>query len=182
LKITLHDQLKFLSPAEGHQVKYFIEPIIVALNYIEVHHRYSSISMTGISGGAWTTTLAAAIDNRIINSFPVAGSYPIFLRSNSGCDWGDYEQTLPELYTKVNYLDLYILGAYGKQRKQLQILNQFDNCCFAGIRWKTYKDVVRSHIQHLGAGAFDIYMDSSHKKHMISPLAINLIIDEIERE
>ncbi len=106
LKLAQHDHMKFLTPESGHPIKYFIEPVIIALNYINQSLDYSSISMVGISGGGWTTTLAAAVDTRIGYSFPVAGSYPIYLRSNSQRDWGDYEQNAPELYKKVNYLVL----------------------------------------------------------------------------
>jgi hypothetical protein len=142
LKLTFHDHMKFLSPVNGHSVKYFIEPVAIVLNYLKKNYDYSSISMVGLSGGGWTTTLAAAIDTRIDKSFPVAGSYPIYLRSNSSRDWGrgDYEQTVPEIYNTVNYLELYILGSHGANRKQLQIINQYDSCCFAGTKWETYKD------------------------------------------
>ncbi|MGV9170928.1 MAG: hypothetical protein ACOC38_13460, partial [Promethearchaeia archaeon] len=182
LKLAKHDHMKFLSPESGHPIKYFIEPVIIALNYINQNFDYSSISMVGISGGGWSTTLAAAVDTRIGYSFPVAGSYPIYLRSNSERDWGDYEQNAPELYKKVNYLELYILGSHGDNRKQIQIINQFDSCCFAGVKWKTYKDVVRKRVHQLGSGEFDLFMDSSHQEHLISDMAMSRILDELKSE
>ncbi|MFH1744058.1 MAG: hypothetical protein ABIH23_34070, partial [bacterium] len=112
-KLTSHDHIKFLTSANGHPIRYFLDPIVIALNYVEKNYDYERISMVGISGGGWTTTLAAAVDTRIQMSFPVAGTYPIYLRSESGRDWGDWEQTEPEFYTTANYLELYILGAYG---------------------------------------------------------------------
>lgn len=75
--------------------------------------------MMGLSGGGWTTVLYAALDPRIMRSYPVAGSWPIYLRFASPRDWGDYEETIPELYKTVNYLEMYILGSYGEGRKQL---------------------------------------------------------------
>lgn len=179
LKLTHHDQMKFLAPKTGHAVKYFIEPVIVTLNYLTATLGHSSVAMIGISGGGWTTTLAAAIDPRIKISFPVAGSYPIYLRSNSQNDWGDYEQTVPDVYKTANYLELYILGSYGIGRKQLQIFNYYDSCCFAGKRWMTYKDSVEEVIQKLGAGKFEIFSDTSHKEHIISRTAMNRILDEL---
>jgi len=179
LKLLKHDQLKFLTPEYGHPVKYLIEPVVTALNYLDSEFDYSSVAMVGISGGGWTTTLAAALDTRIGKSFPVAGSYPIYLRSNSPRDWGDYEQNVPKLYSTVNHLELYILGAHGTDRKQLQIINQYDSCCFAGIKWETYKDVVRTRTRQLGAGEYDLFLDDSHKEHLVSPLAMKQILNEL---
>ena len=150
------------------------------LNHLESNVNYSSVSMVGISGGGWTTTLAAAVDTRIEKSFPVAGSYPLYLRSNSPRDWGDYEQNVPQLYKTVNYLELYILGSYGENRKQLQVINQFDPCCFAGTKWQTYKDIVRALTHELGAGEYDLFLDDSHRAHIISPLAMKRILAELE--
>jgi hypothetical protein len=171
--------MKFLLPENGHPVKYFVEPVVIVLNYLEKNFHYSSVSMVGISGGGWTTTLAAAIDTRIKKSFPVAGSYPIYLRSNSMRDWGDYEQTVPEIYRTVNYLELYMLGSYGIHRKQLQVINQYDACCFAGTKWETYKDIVRERVHRLGTGEFDLFLDATHREHLISVAATSRILDEL---
>lgn len=179
LKIRTHDHMKFLQPKTGHPIKYFIEPVLIALNYFENNFNYSDVSMVGISGGGWTTTLAAALDTRIQKSFPVAGSYPIYLRSTFEGDWGDYEQTTPEVYKTVNYLELYILGSYGFDRKQLQVINQYDSCCFSGTKWRTYEGIVREHVHELGAGEFDLFLDSSHKGHVISEATMKRILDEL---
>ena len=182
LKMTRHSHMKFLIPENGHPIKYFIEPIVSVLNHLNNSYDYSSVSMIGISGGGWTTTLAAAVDTRISYSFPVAGSYPIYLRSNSQRDWGDYEQNAPELYMTVNYLELYILGSHGANRKQLQIINQYDSCCFAGLKWQTYKDIVKNRVHLLGEGEYDLLMDDSHQEHLISDMAMRRILDELGSE
>jgi hypothetical protein len=179
LKLIAHDNMKYLQPVNGHPIKYFVEPVVVALNYIKKNYRYSSVSMVGISAGGWTATMAAAVDPRIEKSFPVAGSYPVYLMSDSPRDWDDYEQTVPELYKTVNHLDLYILGSYGPNRKQLQILNQFDPCCFAGVKSETYKDIVRDRVRKLGAGEYDLFLDASHKGHQISAVAMKRILEEL---
>lgn len=181
-KLESHEHLKLLSPRSGHPIKLFLEPVVVALNYLESGFDYPSVSMVGLSGGGWTTTLAAAIDPRIDRSFPVAGSYPIYLRSNSARDWGDYEQTAPEVYKTVNYLELYLLGAQGPGRKQLQVINQFDACCFAGTKWDTYKDVVSARVRELGPGEFDLFLDASHWSHDISEVAMSRILAEMNGE
>ena len=110
-------------------LRYFLEPEIVSLNYLLQKENYENVNMVGLSGGGWTTNLLAAIDERIKYSFSVAGSMPLYYRS--GGSMGDIEQFLPELYRDIaGYPDLYVLGAYGKGRKQVQILNRNDDCCF----------------------------------------------------
>lgn len=181
LKLTTHDHMKYLAPENGHPIKYFVEPVVIVLNYLKSNFDYARVSMVGFSAGGWVATLAAAADTRIIKSFPIAGSYPIYLRSNSQRDWDDYEQTVPELYRTVNYLELYVLGATGSGRKQLQILNQYDACCFGGTKSETYKDIVKARVHDLGAGEFDVFLDASHREHAVSSATMNRILDELSR-
>ncbi len=180
IKLTSHDQLKLLPTIDGSPIKYLIEPVIVTLNYVKKHIGHTHLSMLGISGGGWTATLAAAADQRIERSFSIAGSYPLYLRSNSQRDWGDYEQTSPEIYASVNYLELYVLAGVGENRKHLQIINQYDTCCFAGIKWNTYKEAVKTKVQELGSGGYDLFMDSSHKSHKISKIVMEKILMDLE--
>jgi hypothetical protein len=177
IRLVNHDQMLFLDPEEGHPIKYFIEPVLMVLNYLEKNYEYYSVSMVGFSGGGWTTTLVAALDSRVEKSFSVAGSYPIFLRSSN--DFGGLIQDYHELYKTVNYLELYILASYGAGRKHRQIINKYDPCCFAGIKWKTYKDIVRARVDQLGEGQYDLFFDESHREHKISPLAIKQILKEL---
>ncbi|MFH1282169.1 MAG: hypothetical protein ABII27_00715 [bacterium] len=173
-KLETHGHMKLLD----HPVRFFVEPVAVVLNYIDDEYKYDSISMIGISGGGWTTTLYSAIDPRITNSYPVAGSCPIYLRSQAPNDWGDYEQTIPELYKIANYLELYILGSLGGGRKQLQILNRYDKH-FGGLKCKTYEEQVKSAVKDLGDGEFDLYLDESHTGHKISKHALEVISENL---
>ena len=174
-----HDVLQFLQAEEFSPIKFFLEPIAVSLNYVEKAFNFRSISMIGLSGGGWTTTLYAAIDPRISKSYPVAGTLPIYLRSLNPNDFGDYEQMMPELYRIANYLELYILGSYGKGRKQFQILNKYDNCCFAGDGYKTYEEEIRKLLFRVKKGEFAVYLDDSHKEHKISEKALQVIISDL---
>jgi hypothetical protein len=177
--LTSHQRMSFLLPKKGHPIKYFIEPVVTTLNYLEDKLNYSSVSMVGLSGGGWTTTLAAAVDTRITKSFPVAGSYPIYIQSRLEEDGYTYEYMVPELYSIANYLELYILGAYGLDRKQLQILNRYDPCCFAGIESETYKYIVKKRVYQLGVGEYDLFLDDSHRQHMISEVSMGRILNEL---
>ena len=178
LKMTDHEKMKFLQPDSGHPVKYFVEPVVEVINYLESNFKYKDIAMIGISGGGWTTTLVSALDSRIKYNFPVAGTYPIYLRSER--DWGDWEQTIPELLHNSNYLEMYILGAYGKGRKQIQIINKYDACCFAGTKWKTYYSEVSNRVKDLNNGNWDLWLDDTHKEHKISEYILEKILNEME--
>jgi pimeloyl-ACP methyl ester carboxylesterase len=180
--IHSHDQMAYLQPPQGNPIKYFLEPVAVVLNYAK-KFKYQRTIMVGISGGGWTTTLCAAIDPRIVHSFPTAGSLPNYLRardiSKSGT-LGDYEQQDPGLYRTANYLELYIMGAAGEGRRQLQILNEFDACCFRGTGFKTYKDIIKNILKNLGSGSFDVFLDSTHRLHQISPRALKIIFEDLK--
>ncbi|HEY2881721.1 MAG TPA: hypothetical protein VGJ15_04795 [Pirellulales bacterium] len=175
LKLTSHDQMKLLDPKVGHPVKFFIEPVVGFLNYA-AQLGYQQISMLGMSGGGWTTIVAAAVETRIKTSMHVAGAYPMFLRVGRD-DWGDWEQTVPEFYREANYLELFILGAHGPGRMQCQIVNRYDPTCFAGDGWKTYAVNVQEHVAALGEGVWDIFVDESHFEHIVSDLALRKFLE-----
>jgi hypothetical protein len=179
-----HDQMRYLEPLmeQGNPIKLFLEPVVVALNYADLLGIYERYHMVGLSGGGWTTTLYAALDPRIAHSYPVAGTLPNYLRDGALGDWGDYEQNDPALYSIADYLDLYIMGASGEGRGQLQILNQYDECCFAGIRYTLYEDAVAEVVSGLGAGTFRVFLDSSHYQHSISLIALDEIVHDMAGE
>ncbi len=179
-QLRMHQQLAFLEPDAGHPIRYFLEPVIVIINHLKALAPEADIAMFGISGGGWTTTLAAAVDPRIRQSFPVAGSYPLFLRTAPGQDWGDYEQNEPSLYRVANYLELYVLGAHGTGRQQRQLLNGKDPCCFSGDGWSTYADIVSQHVRTLGPGRFEVSAEPDHDQHTISATAMQLILDDLQ--
>lgn len=174
-----HNHFQFLEADDIKPVKFFVEPIAKSLNYIEDNYNYESFHMLGISGGGWATVLYPAIDTRINQSYSVAGSYPLFIQSGFK-KLGDYETNLPELYNRANYLELYIMAGYGDNRKFIQIFNEFDPCCWSGDYFKVYEDEVKNVMDKLNYGKFDIWLDSTHKEHIISPYALELILESME--
>jgi hypothetical protein len=178
MRLKSHAQLAYLDAP----LRFFAEPVVVALNYAERHYRYDSVAMAGLSGGGWTTTLCAALDTRIARSYPVAGSVPEVLRGR-WLDWGDFEQQSPELARAANALELYVLGAHGPGRRQMQVLNQFDNCCFYGLRHPFYEPHVRDRLAALGGGGdFSVLLDTTHRQHMLSDFALAEIARDLERD
>ena len=177
----------------GNALKFFVEPVIVSLNYLS-QWNYSDFSMLGLSGGGWTTNLAAAIDMRIKLSLPVTGGVPMYLRAESYNH--DLEQYVAQFYGSsqppvtgvAGYLDLYLLGSRGPGRRQIQILNRRDNCCFgegqhqASVLGVGYEAALRTYEARLNTfaplvkGSFEVVIDEVAAYHTISDYAINAVI------
>ena len=181
IKFTNHKHLQFLESSEFSPVKFFIEPIGVSLNYLDQNFDFDSYYMMGISGGGWTTVLYSAIDDRISQSYSIAGTFPIFMRSDSK-NIGDYEQIIPELYAIVNYLELYILNSYGDNRIHVQIFNNNDPCCFSGNISGIYDHEINERLIKLDKGNFFLYIDDTHNEHKISEYSKNLISEHMDNK
>jgi hypothetical protein len=188
-----HDAMFQMTNVTGSPIKFFLEPTAVSLNHLKTRSRagrfpsYRTFHMVGLSGGGWTTTVYAAIDPTIQCSFPVAGTIPLYLRA--GGSIGDREQFEGTFYRIAGYPDLYILGTDGRGRKQVQILNRRDDCCFGqaqhdekatGLAYadamRTYERQVQAALAGLGRGSFRLEIDETAPSHMISHHAIEKAI------
>ena len=178
MKLISHKKLRLLEANNFNPMKLFLEPIQINLNFLDKEYNFKQYSMIGLSGGGWTTVVYSAIDERISDSFSVGGSIPFYLRVDSR-DMGDYEQTNIELYKNVNYLELYVLSAYGDGRQHVQIFNKNDPCCYSGNGYETYEFVIKDKILQLGKGDFQIFIDDTHNEHKISEYVMSLIHEQI---
>jgi polygalacturonase len=171
-------------------LRFFLEPTIVSLNYALKQNNYQNVNMVGLSGGGWTTNLIAAIDDRIKYSFNIAGSMPLYYRY--GSSMGDIEQYLPQLYRDIaGYPDLYILGSFGNGRKQVQILNRNDDCCFGNKQHdpdrdydadlRTFEQSVKERLIALEAkDHYYLVIDETAPNHQISGYTLkNVILKEL---
>ncbi|PWU16797.1 MAG: hypothetical protein C5B50_12685 [Verrucomicrobia bacterium] len=185
----------------GSPIKYFLEPTAISLNYLKASDRatadqfprYKAFHMVGLSGGGWTTTIYAALDPTIRFSFPVAGTIPLYLRS--GGSIGDREQFEPSFYRLAGYPDLYVLGAAGQHRKQVQILVRRDDCCFGAAQhdrqatrlpyadaMREYEARVQAALKQIGDGSFRLEIDEKAPRHMISHSAIqDVLLRELKK-
>jgi len=157
-KTTLNDNHWWFLQWEqkgDHPLRYFIEPVVLAANYATDRLKYQSIYMAGLSGGGWSTTFAPAVDKRIKGSFPIAGSVPCAMRNPTGrvpgqlwtgSDAEDYEQSCQpsdhpvrggddnpgrSAFASCNYTCMYLLAGLEPSRFQVQILHEYDSCCFS---------------------------------------------------
>ena len=178
IELNSHNQLRLLEANNFNPMKLFLDPIQINLNFLNKEYNFERYSMLGLSGGGWTTVVYSAIDDIISDSFSVAGSMPFYLRVD-GRDMGDYEQTNIELYQNVNYLELYILSAYGDGRKHVQIFNKDDPCCFSGNGYETYEFIIKDKISQLGKGNFQILIDDTHNEHKISDHTLKFVYEMI---
>lgn len=188
--ITNHNLLGTLRTTDWHPLSAFLEPTIAAINYLIWITGRPTVHMTGLSGGGWTTVLMAALDTRIVRSFPVAGSLPLDIRTTPEC--GDWEQHDDEIYALSSYEDLYIMGSVGPSRRQVQIFNQYDDTCFwfsgqggpdsntparqAAIQG--YIGPVNQRAAQLG-GTFYGWVDQGQTGHAFSDASIDLILSHL---
>ena len=180
-KLNSHDHFHLLEAKNFHPIQFFLEPVVITLNQIEKDYSFVTYSMMGLSGGGWTTIVVSAVDDRISESYSIAGSFPIWLRSDSR-DYGDYEQTIPEFYQIANYEELYFLSAYGDNRRLVLFYNEFDPCCFSCELYNKFPfgDIVKTKISKFNKGNFDVIVDYGQTEHMISESILGKITEYIQ--
>ena len=84
-------------------------------------------------------------------------------------------------YALAHYLELYVLGTYGDTRRQIQVLNRYDPCCFGDTEYVLYEEQVRQTAQRVGNGSFSVFLDETHREHKISEAALDVILNDLER-
>ena len=161
-------------------VRRVMGPISATIDYLAKHRKPAGIAMIGFSAGGWATAMTAAMDSRIKASYTVgAPIYPIDLR--------DPKSGSPDISVKkeildvAGYPDLFILGAMGRDnrpRRQLQIFNRYDRCCWRNRTALLYANAVTNAAKRLG-GVFAVRIDESHARHKISRQAMEWILTDL---
>jgi dienelactone hydrolase len=110
------------------------------------------VGVTGLSGGGWQTIVISSLDERVTLSVPVAGYTG--MRARVECllpnDVGDLEQCPVDLTTVIDYQTMTALIA---PHPMLQIMNEYDDCCFATPRTRpVIYDALRPTWEAFGAG------------------------------
>lgn len=152
------DALEVLHTRTFSAIGYYATPVIVALNHVLSEQTFERVGMTGFSGGGWVSVLVAALDPRIQFSYPVAGTAPeAVFAAEPG--WGDWIQRESRLYEIANYPELYVMGAAGAGRRQLQVFNLRDECCFRGRNAEAYTPAVAERALALGGSFASLIRD-----------------------
>jgi hypothetical protein len=176
-----HDELGKIKPANGSPLRYFVDPVVVALDHLTASRGYSRIAMAGLSGGGWTTTLVAAFEPRITHSYSVAGTLPNYLRK--GGDLGDWEQTgATELWDQIDYLDLYLMGVAERSRRATHFWLRHDTCCFKADLASEFAGPLRRHARENGFGPLYFFADTDHVGHDVSEVIADRILADLKAD
>lgn len=181
-------------------LRFFLEPIIQTINELTIEiPTQEQVLMIGLSGGGWTTHLVSAVETRIDVSLPVAGAFPMYARAFSPGSLGDAEQTYPPIFGETDksgdgipetatgiasWLEVFALGGIApkkttggtRPRKQIQILNLYDSCCFHGEAYKSYAPALSARVEPLAHSHWSVFIDDSHRDHLISSHAIKQVL------
>ena len=171
---------RFFEPLDAAGVawmRFFVEPVVRAVNYALGELGYDRVAMTGLSGGGWTTTLAGALDERIGLAMPVAGSLPCDFHHTA---W-DFEQWCDNKWAMVaNYTALYVFGGLEPNKTMVQINHEQDPCCFHGCsrheRIRAYNAFVRGQIG--GRFATCVTTGNAHEVNVRDRVVIGSLLDK----
>lgn len=182
----------------GAVFRFFLEPVVQSINYFQnLPGNSGDVSMIGLSGGAWTTHMAAALDTRIKLSVPVAGSAPLYITN-----WyydnvhhnpliRDSEQVYFPLYSEdiaadgsgggvATWMECYALGGYGDDRRQIMVLNENEPSTLFPHTYPSeieYKDIVSGVVaDDLGKGQWEQRVEEGQTEHKISSWTIENVI------
>tara|TARA_B110001452_G_scaffold103513_1_gene85912 strand:- start:297 stop:3341 length:3045 start_codon:yes stop_codon:yes gene_type:complete len=114
-----------------HTLRFFIEPTYLTVTHaLELGYRH--VHLMGKSGGAWTATVAAAVDPRVSATLTVSGTLPWFIKERGRSDFEQKKQRRnPNWYlSQVNFTTIYLLAALEPRRGFVQVLHERDTCCF----------------------------------------------------
>ncbi|HXC50250.1 MAG TPA: hypothetical protein VN634_05145 [Candidatus Limnocylindrales bacterium] len=195
-----HDELfsKVEPVLRAGTMRFFLEPVAQTVNELLADYPDpDQLLMIGLSGGGWATHLCAAVDPRIDVSIAVAGALPLYARPFSPGSSGDSEQEYRPIFGEedsnndgfldratgiASWLEVFALGGIprtgGRPRKQIQVLNRFDSCCFNGDVYKTYAEPLEQLTGAINHGDWSIFIDDTHRDHVISPHVLKDVLSK----
>lgn len=146
----------------------FLHSQVTGINYLEANFTVSSLAAVGLSGGAWTISMHAAIDTRIDKSVAFRGFRP---RSSKYFPWiesthePDFEQgganglqvkcgpRVYQFFTDHPQLEIMAMCTDGG-RLHGTCTHVNDNARFGGWSWKAWKDGLKTKANELGGRYF----------------------------
>ncbi len=169
-----HDLPSFVD----NPLRFWFEPAVASMNYAVATGGFQHVYMLGFSMGGWMTQILSAMAPQIERSYSIAGGYPLYLRSQES-----NELPPPVLYgplvRAVNYLDMYVLATDRPGRRQIQIFNRYDRCCYRNVKGLLYEGPVREAVARIGGGYFDVDIDETHADHKISERSMEYVLKDM---
>ncbi|MBK1664583.1 alpha/beta hydrolase [Rhodospirillum rubrum] len=156
----------------------YLLPMVAGLNQAMEDLGVGQADLGGISAGGWVTVVTAAMDERIRRSYPMAGAYPLYLQQLDHHPPTE-EQYYPPLVQAADYLELFVLGAVGRGRGQVQFFGQYDRCCQNNRLSELYAPAVRAAVDRLG-GFFYTHINDKSPDHRINEDYIALILGDLD--
>ena len=173
-----HNWFALLDRPRESALAYFFNHISRAIDFLGP--RYPTVHMVGRSGGGWATTIYAALDWRILRSVSIAGTLPIELRLpdlDGRDDLGDWEQYGPHVLRLVSYQDLYEAASglgLDSSRRHVQIYNEYDECCFSGMKGQLASEDYSGHIEYLQGVSFLV-----NPGETLHTIPIDMVIEQL---
>lgn len=161
-----------------YPMRVHFSPLLAAINYTKHEFGVSRVAAMGLSAGGWLVSVMSAIDSRIGRSYPVAGFMPPFLQVEGE---SPPNQQYKPLFEAASMLEQFVLAADGKNRRQVQIFNQYDRCCYANRRATLYEQAVQDAVESINGGDFSVVIDDTHPRHKISSWAMSFILDDLKK-
>jgi hypothetical protein len=188
-------------PTDATNYRYFFEPSVIAINFLASDAApggaFTDIALAGLSGGAWTTVMMAALDTRPRLSIAVAAGVPEYVEADTTMDAEQFVRGR----LGIGYADLHVMGADGTAlggapRRQTHVLNRRDSCCFGEIEYdsrggdagtwqssmRLFESNVRGALQGMGsAGRYRLEIDEMADHHMVSANSLqNILLAELD--
>lgn len=159
-----------LDSADYLPIQLYLFSAIEGLNYLDDNYSYSNYYAIGISGGAWSLSLLAALDNRLKKTFCVRGVKPrSFKVSPDTTVEPDYEQggtptsqsncgsRVFSLYTDYSYMDIILMAM--SDSRTLEILTHPDDPEeLGGYTYNIWKETMEQKATNIG-GEYLLYLN-----------------------
>ncbi|MCF8482626.1 MAG: alpha/beta hydrolase [Rhodospirillum sp.] len=161
-----------------YPLRRFLFPPLVAANYALEELGLDHYAMAGIAAGGWATVVQAALDQRILRSYPMAGAYPLTFQQEDDHP-PPAEQYYPTLVQAASYAEMYVMGAHGEGRGQIQFFGQYDRCCQNNRVAELYAQAITDKVSALGPGSFEIHINDTSPDHVINPDYVTRVLDDL---
>lgn len=172
-----HSCMGVMESAEFNPLELFFDHIPACLEWaIAEHGPFASVNMSGISGGAYTTTLYAAMDPRIQNSFAVSGMLPHFLGDHEG--WEARRER--SIFDVCSVPEMYVMASDHGRCHTMLLSNEDPYVWVADHRQISFVRPCQD-AAALVAGEFLCMVDMYSNRHHFTHLQFEHVIQTIHR-